>query len=317
MSPDPFAQFYSPYVSMANNPILYIDPNGGWAGPGWLKKLWNWVQGKGWTDHHTGHIPGKTNNPEFDGGAGEKLGEESGYSDCGCGGEGGGSGDLSVFSSPESGPRSNSSNSKFGSGGGSGSFGGSYQSLDRRTDMDMLKAYQSKVAYEKLVADTWKNPPPPGEKRGGFANSTQTPQNPLTEEDHLKQLYTVKFKEDFDFLNDLYWDVTSNGGEQWNFIFDDVIDYWSAKGPVRLYDEKNKKERCARIYYIDMSGVNNSPIKPNRMTTNIFREILPGKSSNPLRLFKLDFQKIDLEHDSQIKYQLFMEELPIEKCLYM
>jgi RHS repeat-associated protein len=32
-SPDPMGQFYSPYLAMANNPILMVDPDGGYAHP--------------------------------------------------------------------------------------------------------------------------------------------------------------------------------------------------------------------------------------------------------------------------------------------
>jgi len=30
-APDPYGQFHSPYISMANNPVSGVDPNGGWA----------------------------------------------------------------------------------------------------------------------------------------------------------------------------------------------------------------------------------------------------------------------------------------------
>lgn len=33
LSPDPYAQHWSPYVSMGNNPVSRVDPDGGWDGP--------------------------------------------------------------------------------------------------------------------------------------------------------------------------------------------------------------------------------------------------------------------------------------------
>lgn len=48
LSPDPYRQFYSPYEAMANNPVLFADPSGGWSMPAWMHENifsdgYNWV----------------------------------------------------------------------------------------------------------------------------------------------------------------------------------------------------------------------------------------------------------------------------------
>ena len=43
---DPYSQHYSPYLAMSNNPISYIDPDGGRDNPYWLRDAWRKLWGK-------------------------------------------------------------------------------------------------------------------------------------------------------------------------------------------------------------------------------------------------------------------------------
>ncbi|MCK6693757.1 MAG: RHS repeat-associated core domain-containing protein, partial [Thermoanaerobaculia bacterium] len=48
MSPDPYGQYYSPYLGMGNNPVNNTDPSGGYS-PGWIPKddgSYEWINDK-------------------------------------------------------------------------------------------------------------------------------------------------------------------------------------------------------------------------------------------------------------------------------
>jgi RHS repeat-associated protein len=50
MTPDPYGQYFSPYVGMGNNPIGMVDPDGGYAvgggEPGWFSRFGGWISNK-------------------------------------------------------------------------------------------------------------------------------------------------------------------------------------------------------------------------------------------------------------------------------
>jgi RHS repeat-associated protein len=125
ISPDPYGQFSSPYLSMANNPMIFIDPDGGYTssgsggsseGPGFNKRHYRpgwqmfWIAVSRFMDGFGGG-----------GGGGGGGGDGDGGDDSG-----GPSGGISPFQTGLIGGFDGGSGGGNGSGSGSGGGGGGY-----------------------------------------------------------------------------------------------------------------------------------------------------------------------------------------------
>ncbi len=115
---DPYYQHHSPYLAMANNPVSFVDPDGG------APKWWKWLTGDK-RKYDVGPRARRGGNGDNVSGAGNDFEMEvaSGYVNEGSGGVPGSSGSSGGESSSGSG-----SSSSGGGGGGGGSQSGTNSS---------------------------------------------------------------------------------------------------------------------------------------------------------------------------------------------